>query len=199
MLDALDITEAEAAGLSRLAVLDLAMAEHYAARAQAEADPHVSTRLSRSYHRAARSYRQTLGLKARLQRELIRIAQEVPSVSRAGAGRADRPGAMAVARRIHDLRTALVRLAWDEAERPESEAVDPRVTFELFLSTVENVGLLVADESLSDGFCTEPVDDHVARLALELDFPFDAIARWRELPDPPVDALRSPLDDADST
>jgi hypothetical protein len=74
MLDALDITEAEAAGLTELAALDLAMARRFAERAQAAEDPEVANRLARSYQRAARSYRQTLALKARLKREIAQAA-----------------------------------------------------------------------------------------------------------------------------
>ena len=66
MLDALTITEAEAAGLSRLAALDLALAEDFAARARDERDPDVANDLARSYQRMARSYRQSLALKVRL-------------------------------------------------------------------------------------------------------------------------------------
>lgn len=43
MLDALTITEAEAAGLSELAALDLAMARDFAARARAAEDPEVAS------------------------------------------------------------------------------------------------------------------------------------------------------------
>ena len=45
MLDALTITEAEAAGLSELAALDLAMARDFAARARAAEDPEVANDL----------------------------------------------------------------------------------------------------------------------------------------------------------
>jgi hypothetical protein len=51
MLDALSITEAEAAGLSELAALDLAMARDFAIRAQAAEDPEVANDLARSYQR----------------------------------------------------------------------------------------------------------------------------------------------------
>src|SRR5215207_3703096 len=78
MLDALNITEEEAAGLAELARHDLAMARHFAERAHAAEDPAVANRLARSYQRAARSYRQTLALKARLKRDLQRAAAEAP-------------------------------------------------------------------------------------------------------------------------
>src|SRR5438045_3739273 len=74
-----------------------------------------ANRLARSYQRAARSYRQTLALKARLQRDLAAAARVQATTPR------PKPGVAAVARRIGELRTALTRLAWDEAERPEDE------------------------------------------------------------------------------
>src|SRR5258707_3998794 len=77
MLDALTITEAEAAGLSELAALDLAMAEDFAARAQAAEDPDTANDLARSYQRMARSYRQSLALKVRLAREIARAQRDI--------------------------------------------------------------------------------------------------------------------------
>ena len=55
LLDSLDITEEEAAGLAELARHDLAMARHFAERAQGAEDPAVANSLARSYQRAARS------------------------------------------------------------------------------------------------------------------------------------------------
>src|SRR5216684_1486053 len=78
MLDALTITEDEAAGLSELAALDLAMARDFAARAQAAEDPETANDLARSYQRMARSYRQSLALKVRLQREMVRAERDAP-------------------------------------------------------------------------------------------------------------------------
>ena len=75
MWDTLSITEDEAAGLSELAALDLAMARDFAARAQAAEDAESANDLARSYQRMARSYRQSLALKVRV-------------LARDGAGRA---------------------------------------------------------------------------------------------------------------
>src|SRR5258708_3074890 len=113
MLDALDITEEEALGLAELAQHDLALARAFARRAQAAEDGEEASRLARSYQRAARSYRQTLALKARLKRDLAAAAQVQAATPR------PKPGGAAIARRIGELRVALLRLAWDEAERPE--------------------------------------------------------------------------------
>jgi hypothetical protein len=199
MLDALDITEEEAAGLAELARHDLAMARHFAGRAQAEEDPDQANRLARSYQRAARSYRQTLALKARLKRDLARASAAVVEAETAMAR--PRPGGQAVARRIGELRGALLRLAWDEAERPETEpeaadgdaaAARPRAAgpdLAAFAWHREVIEGLVAEEWLKEAFCDETLDDHVARLGLAIGFDLDALARWRDLPDPPKAAL----------
>jgi len=204
MLDALDITEAEAQGLAELAQLDLAMARDFARRAQAAADTDEANRLGRSYQRAARSYRQTLALKARLKRDLAAAAQAQAATPR------PKPGGAAVARRIGELRTALLRLVWDEPERPENERPEgerpedegaPEAAgapdIETFAWQREDVEGAITAACLRDDFCDEALDDHVARLATELGFAPDAIARWRELPDPPQAALDFDPDELD--
>ncbi|MBI1198065.1 MAG: hypothetical protein GC203_09390 [Phenylobacterium sp.] len=180
MLDALDITEEEAAGLAELAQHDLAMARHFAGRAQAAEDPDEANRLARSYQRAARSYRQTLALKARLKRDLAQAEAEKPR---------PRPGGQAVARRIGALRTALLRLAWDEAERPESEEAESEPDLETFAWYRDDIEGVVAEECVKDAFCDEPLDDHVARVGLAMGFDPEALAAWRDLADPPDAAL----------
>ena len=187
MLDALDITEEEAQGLAELARHDLAMARSFAARAQAAEDAAEANDLARSYQRAARSYRQTLALKVRLKRDLAAAAQAQSNIPR------PKPGGAAVARRIGELRKALLRLAWDEAERAETEtdgvAPDADAIVETFGYWEDEVGGIVAEACLKDDFCDTPLEDHVARLALDLGFSPEAIARWPDLADPPTSAL----------
>ena len=192
MLTALDITEEEALGLAEIARHDLALARSFAARAQAAEDADEANRLARSYQRAARSYRQTLALKARLKRDLAAAAQTTANTPR------PKPGGAAVARRIGELRTALTRLAWDEAERPETEdeSVDFANAAEVFGWYCQDVEGIITEACLKDDFCDAPLDDDVARLALDLGFDPAAIPRWRDLPDPPkaafdVEARRS--------
>ncbi len=195
MLDALNITEEEAQGLAELAQHDLAMARSFAARAQAAEDADEANRLARSYQRAARSYRQTLALKARLQRDLAAAAQVQARTPR------PKPGGAAVARRIGELRGALLRLAWDEAERTEeerAEAPDDGSDAETFRWYREDIEGIVTEACFKDDFCDAPLDDHVARLALDLGFAPDAIARWRDLPDPPAEAYAPEPDAADA-
>lgn len=185
MLEALDITAEEAEGLAELARHDLALARDFAARAQAAEDAEEATRLARSYQRAARSYRQTLALKARLKRDLSQAAAATAEVQ-AKTPR-PRPGGAAVARRLSELRTALARLCWDEAERAETEAetADPAETAEHFAFRRLDIELELNKACARPDFCDETLDDHVARLALAFGFEPAAIARWRDLRDPP--------------
>lgn len=193
MLDALNITEAEAQGLAELAQHDLALARDFARRAQAAEDADEASRLGRSYQRAARSYRQTLALKARLRRDLAQ-ADAASAQAQARTPKA-RPGGVAVARRIAALREGLLRLAWDEVERPEDEieadttAVTGGHDIETFAWVRQDVEAAIATDGLTDRFGDEPLDDHVARLALTLGFDAEAVAEWRDLPDPPDAAL----------
>jgi hypothetical protein len=84
MLEALDITEEQAAGLDELAAIDLRMAKVFAARAEAEEDLKAACELARTSQRYARAYRQILLLKARLKREMAQAAAaERPSEDQA--------------------------------------------------------------------------------------------------------------------
>jgi hypothetical protein len=185
MWDALDITEEEAQGLAEIARHDLELARDFARRALEATDNDEANRLARSYQRAARSYRQTLAVKARLKRDLAAAAR----------GQADtpkpRPGGAAVARRIGELRTALLRLSWDEADPPETEAEIPEfeAACEEFASRRESVEVIITEACLKPDFGEAPLDDDVARLALDLAISPEAIVRWRDLSDPPQAAL----------
>jgi hypothetical protein len=55
---------------------------------------------------------------------------------------------------------------------------------------------LITYETLGEAFCAEPLDDHVARLCLDLDLSTEAAERWRDLPDPP-DGAGVPPEDPD--
>ena len=115
MLEALDITAEQAAGLDELAAMDLAMARHFAARAQAAEDDEVANQYGRSYQRMARSYRQTLALKARLQKDL-RAAEDARRPSQDTAAR--------IGQRKGLLRDKIRRTffhSWEEAFDTEPE------------------------------------------------------------------------------
>jgi len=189
MLDALSITEAEAAGLSELAALDLVMARDFAARAQAAEDPQVANDLARSYQRMARSYRQSLALKVRLQREIVRAEREAPPPPPIPRDEAR------IAERVETLRGPVQRVIWaeyepaDPADLDEGEEDDGLASY-FFDLLEERLHLYSRDNR----FGLEPLDDHVVSIcrAMTLD---EALARrWRELPDPPDEAFAEPQD-----
>ena len=175
LLDALDITEEEAAGLAELARHDLAMARHFAERAQAAEDPAVANSLARSYQRAARSYRQTLALKARLKRELQRAAAEAPTP--------ERPRDPSTSRG-DELRTAIERVIWAEHEAPDWD--DAWRAFNRHARRFESrLEVLQRDP----GFADEDLDIQVLDMARDLGLNQVTAARWRELPEPPDELM----------
>jgi hypothetical protein len=187
MLDALSITEAEAAGLSELAALDLAMARDFAARAQAAEDPAVANDLARSYQRMARSYRQSLALKARLRMETIHADRETPR--RTGIGAAAAPtdhnieDDVAIDLRAEELHGAVERVIWTERERaeaPETEADD--MLEQRFERLEARLDRLVRNPR----FAREPLDDQVIALCRDIGLDEDLARRWRELPEPTI-------------
>lgn len=195
MWDALDITAEDAAGLAEIAQHDLALARDFARRALAAEDNDEANRLARSYQRAARSYRQTLAVKARLKRDLAAAARAQADTPK------PRPGGLAVARRVGELRTALTRLCWDEADPPETDGDETAGDFAAacadFANRREDVEELISQAILKPDFGNAPLDDDVARLALDMGLSPEAIGRWRELPDPPQAALDTQADDLD--
>lgn len=196
MLDALNITEEEALGLAELAQHDLALARDFSRRAQAAEDGEEASGLARSYHRAARSYRQTLALKARLRRDL---AEAAPAPQAPTPTRKSGPAATAHARRIGELRGALLRLVWNEAERPETEGEGDAfdAACRRFTRRRDDVELQVAEARWKPDFREAPLDQFVAGLALRLGFAPEVIARWRDLPDPPQAALDHAFEEID--
>ena len=197
MLDALDITEAEAAGLTELAALDLAMARRFAARAQDAEDADEANGLARSYQRAARSYRQTLALKLRLKRErgcLLREAAAPPACAgpdeedEAAVPRPPKPvrDARRIAARKAELLSPLRRIAWTEYEDhdcdEEVEAFFEELEETLAGAAQENdFGLVYGDGAWTE----EPLEAQLEGLCAQLGLPEAAAALWRDLPDPP--------------
>ena len=157
--------------LSRLAEFDLAAAERVHGRLMAAEEASEIAELGRTYQRVARSLRQTLALKAKLKHDR-------EAAARAPSAPAKPPGGVAVARRMRELRQAVTRIIWTEAERGESPDFADYAE--------EGLGDLITLEMHSDRFCDETLDDHVARFCLALDLPSEDAERWRGLPDPPT-------------
>jgi len=187
MLDALTITEAEAAGLSELAALDLAMARDFAARAQAAEDPETASDLARSYQRMARSYRQSLALKVRLQAEMQRAAREAPPVPRQE---------FRIKARVDELREAVQRVIWAEHEPTEADAPEADDACDRLFDLLDaRLSLLARDNR----FGLEPLDEQVRAVCRALGLDEALARRWRELPnledtflDPPPDPAAPP-------
>jgi hypothetical protein len=186
MLDALDITEADAAGLSELAALDLAMAKDFAARAQAAEAPQVANELARSYQRMARSYRQSLALKVRLKREIVRAAQEIPP---------DPVDEDRIARRISEVREPMQKILWNvhqHREAPEREAL-------VFCEDLDDLDAVLRERAERPDFGQAPLDDDIVAVCAEFDIPEIVARAWRDLDRPPgrhfldwLDALKTP-------
>lgn len=176
MLDALDITEDEAAGLSALAAIDLAMARRFGERALAAEDPETANRLARTAQRAARSYRQTLALKVRLRRAIAEHAREYPQ----------KRDARSIARKMDEVRRAVTRVAWAEREAYEGPE-DERD--EIFHDLMSCVGSRLAARAGDPAFDRRALEDEVAAVCVGLGLPVARARAWRDLPDPPADAL----------
>ena len=155
--------------LARLAEFDLAAAERVHGRLMAAEDAAEIAELGRTYQRVARSLRQTQALNAKLKRDQEAAKDVAPAKAPTGP--------VAVARSVRELRQAVTRVIWNEAEGPDD------ATF-----MEETLDELMTHQMLRDGFCAEPLDDHVARVCLELDLSLDDAERWRDLPDPLEDA-----------
>jgi hypothetical protein len=110
-------------GLSRLSERLLGLALRHADRIEALADDEDERAVARSRacEGAARSYRQTLALKARLRRE----AAERERIAQARTAAADRPAFVyePIARQVPAER-ALRALIWSEHEGEEAEALE---------------------------------------------------------------------------
>src|SRR5258706_5643033 len=149
MLDALAMTEEDARGLCELAAVDLRVAKGFAERALDQEDPDTANGLARTYQRAARSYRQSLALKARLRRELMRDAREdradirVEDVRRLGVAKA----------RVF---SAVKTLIWNEREGEAAEQLE------------DQLRELLDDDALEPDFAEGPITRHVTRLVTDL-------------------------------
>jgi hypothetical protein len=177
MLDALAITEEEAAGLAELAAMDLAMARDFAARARAAEDPEVANDLVRSYQRMARSYRQSLALKMRLAREIARAERDAPPPPRDEAR---------IHSRVEEVRSAVGRVIWTEYERSDSATDELRAEMVGVLD--ERLNLLALD----DRFADPDLDAQVAATCRALSLDPLIARRWHDLPEPPNEAPPEP-------
>ena len=165
-----DISDEEM--LARLAACDLSAAERVHGRLMAAEEASEVAELGRTYQRLARSLRQTLALKAKLKHEREAAAKDAPKDTPAA------PGGVAVARRLREVRQAVTRVIWNEAERDEAPDYE------------DALDELLNDECLRGAVCVETLDDHVARVCLELGLSPEGAERWRDLADLPEEPRR---------
>lgn len=195
-----DIDAAEAM-LAKLAAMDFALAQHLHTCAMNTDDPADMVELSRAYQRIARSTRQSLALHARLKRDREREAREnlPPPAPPPPTPRRD---PHRIAERRDALRAPVQRVIWSEHEPLDAD--DPDEAGYYFDLLEERLALGVRDNTfgltVEDGAWTvEAFDEHVVRVCRSLRLPEVAARAWRDLPDPPPEALRpeDPDEDAD--
>ena len=174
MWDALDITPEQAAGLDELAANDLDMAREFSRRAKAAEDSDEANDLARSYQRMARSYRQTLSLKVRLKRELLRAARE----NQGPPGPVDEER---ILQRKLDILEPVQKILWavhQEREAPERE-------IETFCEDLDHLDEVLADRAERDPrFGEAPLEDDIVSVCAELGIS-EIVARARATLDQP--------------
>ena len=135
--------------LAELAELGLSLARVAHERALAAETPEATSELALAFHRISRSVRQTLALEAKLERDRAHQDREV----RAEAARQHENG---VARRKNQVRMAVERSVWNEAEGAEAERL------------IDELDDLLEEEALSDSFTADPVEAHIERIRADL-------------------------------
>lgn len=150
MSDVGDMAERHGRVLAELSELGLGLARDLQQRALAADSPEAAADLAAAFHRISRSVRQTLALEARLERERRRRAQE-------DAIELERQRPQRAERRAAEVRTAVERLIWTEAESEERAE-------ELLADLDDYLGC----EIVSDTFLDDPLEAYVARVCQEL-------------------------------
>jgi hypothetical protein len=145
--DAADILEDRA--LAELLALGMAAARAVQERLLAAEDAKATGELSLAFNRVSRAVRQTVALQAKLGRERRREGRD-------DAALASKADAAQAARRKAQVRAAVERAIWTEAEDDEAERL------------LDDLDDRVTEEMLYDGFGDEPVAAHIQRLCQQL-------------------------------
>ena len=145
-----EMMERHARGLAELTELGLSLARDLHACALAEPDPKTKAEAALAFHRVSRSVRQSMALEARLKRDLTRQDQE----ARAEAARSEDAR---VRSRKAQVRAAVERLIWTEAENDEEAE-----------RLIDELGEHLDEAALYEGFADHPVEIHIARLRADL-------------------------------
>lgn len=135
--------------LAELLELGLAAARAVQARLLAAEGAREACDLSLAFNRISRSVRQTLALQAKLDRGRRRQGREEAADAR-------RAQEVQVALRKAQVRAAVERAVWTEAEDAEAERL------------LDDLDDLVSEEALYPGFAEGPVAAHVERIRRDL-------------------------------
>ena len=136
--------------LAELSELGLALAQKLQASAMIAEDVSETAELSLAFQRVSRSVRQTLALEAKFDRDRQTAEREDREVAK-------RAETLRAARRKAQVRLAVERCVWSEADGDEAENLLSDLDDRLELDT------------LSDAFAgDDPIEVHIARLCAEL-------------------------------
>jgi hypothetical protein len=165
MSEPLEITERRRRILAELSELGLASARDLHQRQLAAETAKDAALLANSLHRISRSLRQTLALEAKLDRDAKRDILEDRKEAR-------REAARRVAQRRQRVEATVERLIWTEYEDAEAAVL------------VDDLDMLLDEAELTDGFCADAVETHIARVCEELGLANPPLrGRWPEGPE----------------
>jgi hypothetical protein len=149
---AVEPTERRDRILTELSELGLDIARDLHARALAAETPEAAGELALAFQRVSRSVRQTLALEAKLERDRARQDRE----DRADAAREH---TTRIHRRRTQVRLAVERAIWTEAEGDEAERL------------VDDLDDLLDERVLDDDFDATPLDAQIDRIRADLGLP----------------------------
>jgi len=136
--------------LAELSELGLVLARDLQACALAAGEASDKADLSLAFQRTSRSVRQTLALEAKLERDRQTVERETREVAK-------RAEAVRVDRRRAQVKLAVERCVWSEADGDEADTL---------LADLDD---RLERDALSDAFAgDDPVEAHIARLCAEL-------------------------------
>jgi hypothetical protein len=202
MSQAAHIAERRQQMLARVAELDLVAVETaHASYLESVGTPEEAEK-GRTYQRMTRSFRQSIALHERFERNASREAREEAQEARRDAilnppiveedPRRQFPRDIEAANhRADELRTAVRRVIWSEGfEKSELES-ECELAGELFRRLED----WLIDERCDDAFVTRDLDEHVADICAEMDLDPDNAARWRDLPEVDLAVVKTWIDD----
>ena len=189
--------------LARVAELDLVAVETaHASYLDSVGTPEEAEK-GRTYQRMTRSFRQSIALHERFDRNASREAREEAQEARRAAmleppppeDEDPRPAfprdIEAANRRAGELRTAVRRVIWSEGFEKSELQSEQQLEGELYRRLED----WLIDERCDEAFATRDLDEHVADICAEMELNPKNIARWRDLPDPDGELLKTWLQD----